>query len=273
MIFSNSPQIKNSRPIIYIDANNPNENDSKYHLIINQIHQYDKAPYIRFLGVYIDPSFSFQHHINTIHSKLSKTMYILRTVKNFLPEKALKSIYYSLFHCHLVYCLPIWSSASQANLNKIKIIQKKAIRILTNSTYNAHTEPLFKKTKILPFEKLILFFNLQIMHRYIQGFLPFVFRNIWLTNQERRRVGSNQDLQRILRNSDNLNIPFARLSTSLKHPYFNLPITWSNFDFPAIKIIRDIPEFNFKLKTHLLQLLSDTIHCTRLLCPVCHLRT
>ena len=110
------------------------------------------------------------------------------------------------------------------------------------------------------------------MHRYVQGFLPTAFRNIWITNHERRRINNNEDLQRTLRNSENLNIPFARLSTSLKQPYFNLPVTWSNFDQPAIKIIRNMPEFNFKLKTHLLQLLLEMNYCTRLLCPVCHLQ-
>ena len=272
MIFSNSPNIKNSRPAIFIDSNNHHENDKNKCLSIGQVHPLDNIPYIRFLGVHIDPSLSFQFHINIIHSKLSKTMYILRTVKNFLPEKALKSIYYSLFHSHLVYCLPVWSSASQSLLKKITILQKKAIRILTHNVYNAHTEPLFKKEKILPFEKLILFFNLQFMQKNIQGLLPDAFRDTWITNQERRRVANNKDLQRTLRNSENLNIPFARLTTSLKHPYFNLPITWSNFNNFSIKIIRSKYEFNFKLKTHLLQLLKETNYCTRLICPVCHLR-
>ncbi len=42
------------------------------------------------------------------------------------------------------------SGTTQKNRQKILKIQKKAIRIMTNSTYNAHTNPLFKTHKILP---------------------------------------------------------------------------------------------------------------------------
>ena len=45
--------------------------------------------------------------------------------------------------------------ASDIYTNKIKLIQKKAIRIITNSDYLAHTKPLFKKLNILNFDDMI----------------------------------------------------------------------------------------------------------------------
>ncbi len=39
---------------------------------------------------------------------------------------------------------------TQTTLNSISRLQHKAIRVMTNSTYNANTEPLFYSNNILP---------------------------------------------------------------------------------------------------------------------------
>ena len=87
----------------------------------------DDVPAVRFLGVYFDPNLNFQFHIKTIVSKLSKALYILRSAKNLLTKKSLKAIYYSIFHCYLVYCVPIWSCSSQKSINNLFVMQKKLL--------------------------------------------------------------------------------------------------------------------------------------------------
>jgi hypothetical protein len=182
MIFSNNNAVKNMNPVISINFNNFGFNDENLIYPIEQISQSSEVKSLRFLGVYFDANLNFVGHVKTITSKLSKALYILRTSKNILTQQSLKSIYYSLFHCHIVYCLPIWSCTTLNVLKSIEKMQKSAIRILSNATYNAHTEPLFKKLNILPLRDLIKFFNLQLMQRYVQGFLPISFNNVWLTN-------------------------------------------------------------------------------------------
>ena len=151
--------------------------------------------------------------------------------------------------------------------NSLFKLQKRAIRIITNSSYNAHTEPIFKKCTILPLEKLISFFNLQIMQNYKQGFLPSSFNKTWLTNHERR----NEDIQITLRNDQLLTVPFVRLTSSTKQPLYMLPKTWIEFTNENVKIIRNKSEFKTLLKKHLISELDDVINCNRLLCPSCHL--
>ena len=57
-----------------------------------------------------------------------------------------------------------------SNINALSTMQKKAIHTVALENYNAHTEPIFKNLRILPLSKLILFFNLQIMQQFKQGF-------------------------------------------------------------------------------------------------------
>ena len=58
-------------------------------------------------------------------------------------------------------------------------IQKKIIRIITFSTYTAHTEPLFSNLKILQLEKLtILRITIQ-MFKYSNNLVPDAIMNIF----------------------------------------------------------------------------------------------
>ena len=99
-------------------------------------------PKIKILGVHIDPFLTFKDHIQHLNSKLSIGLFFLRSVKNVLNEKALKSLHYSLIHCHVIYALHVYSSAADGLLKTIFKKQKMALRIITNSQYNAHTEPI-----------------------------------------------------------------------------------------------------------------------------------
>jgi hypothetical protein len=66
--------------------------------------------------------------------------------------------------------------------------QKAAIRLISQANYNAHSEPLFKAQIFLPLDKLVLFFNLQVMQKFKQGFLPMAFTNVWHSNLIRSRL-------------------------------------------------------------------------------------
>jgi hypothetical protein len=41
------------------------------------------------------------------------------------------------------------------NLKKVKLMQKKAIRIVAGAKYNANTAPLFYDLKVLPYDKML----------------------------------------------------------------------------------------------------------------------
>ena len=87
-------------------------------------------------------------------------------------------------------------------------IQKKAIRIISGSRYNAHTANLFKQLEILPLEQLILFTKLNFMYDYLNEKLPKSFANTWNRNNDLNR--------RTIRNGNLLNVPFGRNDLFLK---------------------------------------------------------
>ena len=99
----------------------------------------DDIPAAKFLGVYFDSSFSFKYQVSCIKKKLSKALYILRMVKKILPKNSLKLIYHSIFHCHLIYAIQIWSCCSQSLLNDLFKMQKSAVTLITMSIQSLYS--------------------------------------------------------------------------------------------------------------------------------------
>ena len=86
----------------------------------------------KFLGVHLDEFLSFDTHCEIISNKLARSNFILSRVKNILPTKSLKTLYFALVHPHLLYCLPIYSCTTQKNLKRIFKMQKKPSGSLPN---------------------------------------------------------------------------------------------------------------------------------------------
>jgi hypothetical protein len=268
MLFSSNRAVQQLKIELFINNNSPSIEDENPNLIhkIEQIDSSSKIPAIRFLGVFFDPQLNFKFHVEQIISKVSRALFIIRTVKNFLTEKALKSLFYSLIHCHLIYAIPIWSICSQQLQNELHKKQKIAIRAIAGLKYNDHTEPFFKKLEILPLPSLIDFFAIQFMQRFVQRFLPAAFEDTWTTNAIRREGQNHVSL----RNDNNLYIPPARLSQTSNHPLTTLPRKWESIaDVHSVSIHRDKKDFDKALKNYFLGKLMTKIRCQNPFCPSC----
>ena len=112
----------------------------------NKIYESTK---IKYLGLLLDSRLSWKFHINELSKKLSRTIGMLYKIRAYSPKPILRSLYFGLFHSHLTYGLPVWGNAEKRLLDKIALLQKKALRAITFADYNAHTCPIMKESKIL----------------------------------------------------------------------------------------------------------------------------
>jgi hypothetical protein len=85
--------------------------------------------HIKFLGLEIDNTLSWNLHIDKIINKLTSVCFMLRTVKPYMSPSSLITLYYSLFHCALSYGIIFWGHSS--NSKKLFILQNRTIRIIT----------------------------------------------------------------------------------------------------------------------------------------------
>ena len=125
--------------------NNPCQNLDSNIRKISRVTCNDETPAMKFLGVFFDPELNFKCHIGSLRKKLSRALYALRSVKNTLSSQSLIMLYNSIFHCHVLYAIQIWSCTNSGLINEIFKLQKTAVRIISGSAYNAHIPNLCLK--------------------------------------------------------------------------------------------------------------------------------
>ena len=101
------------------------------------------------LGITFDDTLTFKPHITNICLKLSRIVSLLYKIKDLMPLHVLKIIYNAHILPILSYCTPIWCNTYPTHLLPLFRLQKKIIRIITNSDFLEHSLPLFKETNIL----------------------------------------------------------------------------------------------------------------------------
>ena len=88
-------------------------------------------------------------------------------------------LYNSLILPHLNYGILAWGAIP----GRLVKLQKWAIRTISNSKYNAHTEPLFKKYGLLKLTDIYQLVALKFQFKYQNDTLPSYFRSIFSTSQ------------------------------------------------------------------------------------------
>ena len=86
--------------------------------------------HVKYLSVLIDYKLSWKNHINSRILKLSKTIGLLSEIRHFVPFHTLVSIYNCLVVPYLRHGLIAWGQAGKTQLNKLLILQKRALRFI-----------------------------------------------------------------------------------------------------------------------------------------------
>ena len=73
---------------------------------------------------------------------------------------------------YLCYCNLVWGSTYKSNLKRLTILQKRAIRIVSRSACDAHTDPIFKELRFLKTKGIHLLQLGQFMYSFSTRNLP-----------------------------------------------------------------------------------------------------
>ena len=79
----------------------------------------------------MDCHLNWKQHISIVSKKVSRSIGIMYRIRKYVDIQVLKSVYYSLIYSHIVYAIQVCGSANVTELDKILILQKKAVRMMT----------------------------------------------------------------------------------------------------------------------------------------------
>ena len=149
----------------------------------------------------MDNNLSWQDHIQMVSNKLSKVISIFNRLKHLYPQQTLLTIYKTLFMSHIHYGLLLWG----VKIENICKIQKKAIRIITNGHFTAHSEPLLKELNLLKIQdvfylKLLFYYNLSytLLPSYFESYLEII------NSDQRPHYGLRSDARPLIRVTKNI---------------------------------------------------------------------
>ena len=111
---------------------------------------------MKYLGVFLSDSLSWDTHLNALIPKLSRAAGLLAKMRHYMPKYLLKTIHYSLFNSHLIYACQIWGQSKSDHFRKLVElqdktlrIQGKALRIINFLPDKAPLRDIYKNSKIL----------------------------------------------------------------------------------------------------------------------------
>lgn len=132
----------------------------------------EQKNYVKYLGILLDGNLSWNSHIDYITVKISKTIGIIARLRHFVPFNTLLNIYRSLIHPYISYGISVWGQAAQKYMNKILILQKRALRLMYFATNREHAIPLFIASNVLPVDMLYYRTVSTLMHDVNNNMAP-----------------------------------------------------------------------------------------------------
>ena len=129
----------------------------------------------------IDKNLTWKHHIDTVSSKISQTVGLLAKLRHFVPRQIILKIYESLIYPYITNELAAWCQAAKTHINKILLLQKRALRIINLSDRRDHAIPLLTDANVLPLNFLYYQSMSNLMHDVHNNMVPSGILNLFQT--------------------------------------------------------------------------------------------
>ena len=134
----------------------------------------ERVTNFNFLGLALTSTLSWKQHINKISLKISKSIGVLYRLRDIYPRAVLQNLYNALILPQFNYCILCWGSVISEN-HSLHILQKKALRLITNSSYISHTEPLCKELRVLKVFDMFYVAVWKFYYKLMHNDLPLYF--------------------------------------------------------------------------------------------------
>ena len=138
----------------------------------------------------------------------------------------MRMLYCSWVNSHVLYRILVWGY----ECHRIEKIQKRIIRKITVSKYNAHTEALFKALDLLKLKDMLNLSTLKFYYRYLHDNLPAYFYSFQITTQ-----GSHHHYH--TRHSDQIHVDRTRTLYADKWVRIYLPKMVNSIPIPLLQTI------------------------------------
>ena len=136
---------------------------------------------IRYLGIIIDETLSFRHHIEVVNNRIRKLIFVFKKLRHVAEPRIIKQAYFALCQSILTYCITSWGGAGKTLLLTIERAQRAILKVSTFRAYLFPTNLLYEHCEVLTVRQLFIMHIVLMQH----ATLPY---STEFTNKRRKDI-------------------------------------------------------------------------------------
>ena len=149
-----------------------------------------------------------------------------------------------MIYPYLIYGIVAWGNTYQTSINPLFVLQKKCLRLMTFESYNAHSNPIFIRLKLLKLVDLVYLQTALFMYDFSSNKLPNSFKSFFNSIEQRHSHNTR------LASKSSYTLPSARTNYGKFNIKFVGVKIWNEIDESLKKLSKE--KFKEKLTDHLL---------------------
>ena len=201
---------------------------------------------VKYLGILTDCHLNWKEHTQQLSKKISRGIGVLCKIRHYVNVKILVQLYHAIILPFFSYCCIVWGNTYDHNIKPLQRMQKKVIRLITFSDFDAHTSPLFYQLKLLKLQDHIKLQPLYFMHQFFIGKLPKISDSFFIKTSDKHNVNTH------FATRTTFYVPKIRTNYGKFNIRYNGPILWNETD-ERFKIPTSYA-FKRELSTHFINL-------------------
>ena len=195
----------------------------------------------KFLGVIVDEKLTWSEHIQYIKCKIAKGIGIISKARRLLKNETLRTLYYCFVYPYLNYCVEVWGDTFKTYLQTLVKLQRRVLRIISQSKWNESVDHLYKFYNIMQLKKIHFYKVALLMFRVKTLSAPSVFRAIFIKNKDVHNYDTRQ--------REKFHVPSVKRDYMQRTISYRGVVVW-NYISRYITYDRSLLSFKFALRKY-----------------------
>ena len=192
----------------------------------------------KILGLHVDNNLTWNNHFNFLSKKISSSIWLLSKIRTYLSTDHRLLFYNAYIKPHFDYCSIIWSNSSNANINRVTKLQRRACKMILGAEYTDLNGAL-EKLNMLSFDQSVFLSKAKMMYKIHNNLAPSYLSDLF-TTRDRNLNNTTANLRSVA--SKNYIVPQAKCNLFKGSLSYSGVIVW-NIIPVNIKCAESLPVF------------------------------
>lgn len=128
----------------------------------------EKTTQLKYLGIVIDCTLTFKHHITYLTSRVRKLIVVFKRLRHAVDKKLIRTIYLTLCQSLCTYGISIWGGSPKTILKPLEVAQRAVLKVSSFRPILYPTKQLYESCEVLTIRQLFILTIVLKQHNQIE---------------------------------------------------------------------------------------------------------